>query len=167
MICSQIKGEHIQFLIDNRTACCYINKQGRTKSVRINTLASRVWRVAETHNIHVSAMFIKGKNNFIADMLSRHDQVLKSEWMLAKKSLKWIVSHSPWEEPEVNLFANSMKNQLPKYMSPCPDGQAIAMNALVSPWPKEVTWYAFPPTTITTQVLLTIQKEQPLNYSNS
>ena len=161
MISSQVEGEHIQFLIDNRTACCYINKQGGTKSVRMNTLASRVWRVAETHNIHVSAMFIKGKNNVIADMLSRHDQVLKSEWMLAEKTFKWIVSHSPWEKPEVDLFANSMTNQLPKYMSPCPDGQAIAVNALVSPWPKETTLYAFPPTTIMAQVLLKIQEERP------
>ena len=40
-------------------------------------------------------MFIKGKNNVIADMLSRHDQILKSEWMLEKKMFKWILSHLP------------------------------------------------------------------------
>ena len=165
MISSQIKGEHIQFLIDNRTACCYINKQGGTKSVKMNTLASRVWRVAETHNIHVSAMFIKGKSNVIADMekamslqtcFKVNDQILKSEWMLAQKTFKWIVSHSPWDEPEVNMFANSMTNQLPKYMSLCPEGQAIAVNALVSSWQKETTLYAFPPTTTMAQVFLKI-----------
>ena len=156
-----VKGDHVQFLIDNRTACCYINKQGGTKSVRMNTIARRVWLLAESHKLHVSAVFIKGQNNVIADMLSRRDQVLKAEWMLAPETFKWVVNHSPWDEPTVDLFANSMTHQLKKYMSPCPDGQAMAIDALISPWPVKETLYAFPPTTIMVRVLEKIQLEKP------
>ena len=160
LISTQIQGDQVQFLIDNKTTCCYINRQGGTKSIRMNALARKLWLLAEDLNIHLSAMFIKGKNNVIADMLSRQGQIIKAEWTLSMKTFEWVSQMSPWGAPKVDLFANAMTNRLPKYMSPCPDGQAIAVDALVSPWP-DTTLYAFPPTTILDQVMIKIQQEKP------
>ena len=154
------EGDHVQFLIDNRTACCYINRQGGTKSVRLNTIARRVWLLAEQMQLTLSAAYIKGENNVIADMLSRSKQIVKAEWTVGPDTFKWIVENSPWGPPTVDLFANSLTNQLPNYFSPCPDQDAMATDALVSSWPKEVL-YAFPPTTIMDRVLLKIQQERP------
>ena len=54
-----------------------------------------------------------------------------------------------------------MKNfQLSRYMSPCPDKEALAIDALSAPWPKEVL-YAFPPPTILDRVLIKIHQERP------
>ena len=57
-------------------------------------------------------------------------------------------------------FANAMTNRLLKFMSPCPDGQAMAIHALVSPGP-DTTWYEFPATTIFDKVMIKIQQEKP------
>ena len=126
LISTQIQGDQVQFLIDNKTTCCYINRQGGTKSIRMNALARKLWLLAEELNIHLSAMFIEGKNNVIADMLSRQGQIIKAEWTLSMKTFQWVSKSSPWRAPEVDLFANAMTNRLPKYMSPCPDGQACS-----------------------------------------
>ena len=88
-----------------------------------------MWLLAEELNIHLSDMFIKGENNIIADMLSRQGQIIKAEWILSMKTFQWVSQTSPWGAPAVDLFANSIINRLQKYMSPSPDGQAMAVDA--------------------------------------
>ena len=62
--------------------------------------------------------------------------------------------------PTLELFGNRLNRHLPRYVSPCADGQAFAVDALVCTWPSEVL-YAFPPFTIMDRVLLKILQERP------
>ena len=93
--------------------------------------------------------------NVLADMLSRAGQVLKNEWRLGNRAFLWACSRSLFGAPTVDLFANMKNFQLSRYMSPCPDKEELAINALSAPWPKEVL-YAFPPPTILGRVLIKI-----------
>ena len=59
----------------------------------------------------------------------------------------------------VDMFANSQNNRLSEYISPCPDSQAIAVDALNYQWPLKVM-YAFPPTCVLERFLLRLKTEE-------
>ena len=157
---SQLSNKVILFMIDNKTAVAYINKQGGTRSSPLMRLTRAIYKLATQLNSVVKATHIKGDLNSIADMLSRGQQVLKTEWTLSQENFKWVQRQSMFGPPTVDLFANRFNAQTTKFISPCYDALAIAQDALASPWPKE-TLYAFPPTTIIDKVLVKIIKEKP------
>ena len=154
-------GSHIRFMIDNKTACAYITKQGGTKSIRLNTLAQRINRLAEDNNITLTATFIKGQSNVVADILSRTEEIIKTEWSVSQRTFQWICQHSPFGPPQIDLFANHLNHRTHRYISPCPDSDAWAIDALTCQWPKQMVMYAFPPTTIMEQTLQKIKQEKP------
>ena len=51
-----------------------------TLSPALNAVAQRILRWAERLNISLIPQFVPGRNNVVADALSRPDQVLGSEW---------------------------------------------------------------------------------------
>ena len=75
-------------------------------------------------------------------------------------AFEWVSSRSPWGPPTIDLFANKFNTQLPRYFSPCPDMHAVSVDALLSPWPREVC-YAFPPITLLQQVCVKLLQERP------
>ena len=119
-----------------------------------------VFELVERLNITLSAIHVKGDLNVLADMLSRRHVILRNEWRLADKTFRWVCANSLWGSPSLELFANQMNRHLPRYVSPCADPHAHAVDALVCTWPREVL-YAFPPFTILDRVLLKIQQERP------
>ena len=52
---------------------------------------------------------------------------------------------SPLGSPTLELFTNSMKHNLDRYISPCPDPKARATDAKTCTWPQEVVMYAYSP----------------------
>ena len=86
--------------------------------------------------------------------------VLKTEWRLGERTFQWVCSRSHFGAPTVDLFANMKNFQLSRYMSPCPDKEAVAIDALTAPWPSEML-YAFPPPTILDRVLIKLHQERP------
>ena len=155
-----LSGTVVLFRIDNLSTVYYINKQGGTRSPRLAAECMRVLRYAYVHNITLIASHIKGELNVLADMLSRSTKVLKTEWQLSRATFEWIVSRSPWGPPTVDLFANRLNFQLPRYFSPCQDPKSLGTDALLCPWPAEVC-YAFPPTTILNRVAEKLLLERP------
>ena len=122
--------------------------------------AEQVLRLAESLQIVLQASFIRGSLNVIADMLSRADTVLKTEWRLSLMTFSWVSDHSPWGPPTVDLFAHRFNTQLPRYISACPDVDALGVDALLTPWPREVC-YAFPPSTLLQLVCVKILQDRP------
>ena len=53
--------------MDNSTAVAYINKKGGTHSVLCDALAVKIWQWAIPRNIWLSAAFIPGESNVVAD----------------------------------------------------------------------------------------------------
>ena len=157
----QLKGQTIQFWLDNLTAVAYLSNQGGTRSPSMTQTAKQLFRLANSYQICVLANYIPGALNVVADMNSRVGQVLKTEWMLSSKSFKWINQHNQFGTLELDLFANQYTRQLADYGSPCPDMFAFLIDALTADWPKDMTLYAYPPTCIMDKVVVKIQQEKP------
>ena len=149
---ARFRGRHVHFKIDNITAVAYINKQGGTHSLMMMEEARSLFRILQRFQIQVSASHIAGELNVLADLASRQGQVLQTEWRLCPGVFQWIILHSPWGPPLVDMFANTSNRQLNAYVSPCPDPKALAVDALTCNWPS-VTLYAFPPTTLLQRVV--------------
>ena len=71
---------------------------------------------------------------------------------------------SRWHQPQVDLFATRFNNKLPQFVSPVPDPQAWAVDALSLSW-EDLDPYAFPPAAILGKVvkLLPMQQDYPCN----
>ena len=61
--------------------------------------------------------------------------------------------------PNIDLFATSLNNRLPTYVSPIPDNRALAMDALSMNWDR-IHGYAFPPFHIIPAILNKIHQFQ-------
>ena len=141
------KNQSVLFLIDNVTVVAHINKQGGTHSQLLMREAHHLFRIVQELNMHLSAHHIAGALNAVADLASRKGQVLSTEWRLSADAFAWIGKQSKWGPPAVDLFANRLNSQLQRFVSPCPDPQAVAVDALICRWPQQVL-YAFPPTVL-------------------
>ena len=160
ILSSHFAGHAVSFLIDNSTVVAYLKNQGGTKSIHLCELATQALSFARDHDFSIHPQHIAGQLNVIADLASRAGQVISTEWHLSDPAFQWIQTQSPWGEATVDLFANQLNRHLPLYFSPCPDMAAMAINAMIKPWPPAVL-YAFPPTSLIAKVLQKIRLEQP------
>ena len=120
----QCRNKSVLCMIDNSTAVAYVNRQGGTRSKPLMELMLEVGQVARSMNCTLKAKHIAGKANVLADLASRAEQVIPSEWKLSPEAFEWVCNQSPWGKPGLELFANSMNHHLDKYVSPCPDPKA-------------------------------------------
>ena len=112
-----IFGSTVAIFADNSTAMAYLCKQGGTRSPVHNSIAQWILRWAESLQIVLAPQFILGKNNVLADSLSRTNQVQGSEW-----TLKWEVFqdlHKKWPVM-IDLFATSLNHRFSLYIFALP-----------------------------------------------
>ena len=76
-------GRATQFLLDNRTAVAYISKQGGTLSTSMTQTTSDIYSLCDSYESSISAKYIPGSLNVVADMASRQGQILKTKWQLS------------------------------------------------------------------------------------
>ena len=100
--------------------------------------------------VTLKARHIPGRLNVIVDKLSRLGQTIQTEWSLHPEVFKAISSR--WHQPQVDLFATRFNNKLPQFVSPGPDPQAWAVDALSPSW-ENLDPYAFPPAAILGKVV--------------
>lgn len=82
----------------------------------------------EEHNILNQAVYISGKLNVLADVLSRLSAIIPTEWALSFDVLK-VVSGSQFS-PLIDLISSWFYNRLPVYVSLVPDPTAWAVDVL-------------------------------------
>ena len=133
---------------------------GGARSRSSTNIAESIFRLVESLGLCISAAYLPGERNVLADMLSRQGQILKTEWKLSLLTFQWCCRRSPFGQPQVDLFANSMNHLLPRFFSPCIDTGAEAVDALSANWPQAVL-YAFPPPTILDRVVVKLHQEKP------
>ena len=122
------RNEIVLIASDNTTVVSYINKEG---GMRSGSLCALLWRLLSWCNhrqIILQARHIPGRLNVIADKLSRHHQVIQTEWSLHQEVFNQICNK--WHWPQIDLFATRYNNKLPKFVSPVPDQKALAIDAL-------------------------------------
>ena len=139
--CKTKNALHVRLRLDNTTAVAYINNMGGTKSLACNLMAKTIWNWCIAKNIWISAIYLPGRDNTIADQKSRkfNDNL---EWMLAPNVFEQICSI--FGTPDIDLFATRLNTQLKRYISWHPDPGAESCDAFSVDW-QQYYVYAFPP----------------------
>ena len=127
-LCSCLEGRVVAVFSDNTTAVAYLRRQGGTLSLALNTVAQRILRWAERLTIILMPQFVPGRNNVVADALSRPNQVLGSEWMLHQDVFNWL--HQRWPVT-IDLFASSLSHRCSVYFAPVSDPMAVGTDAML------------------------------------
>ena len=144
---------------DNTTVVAYIIKEGGDE---VGLMCALLWRILSwctRKQVTLRVRHIPGRLNVIADKLSRLGQTIQTEWSLHPEVFQAICSR--WHRPRVDLFATRFNNKLPQFVSPVPDPQAWAVDALSLSW-EDLDPYAFPPAAILGKVVEKLQ-DYPCN----
>ena len=141
---------HVTIHSDSSTVVEIIRRGGSAKSSPLNKWMLSVLKRLKQTNCHLSATHISGARNVIADTLSRNSPA-PTEWTLDQLSFQWATSLGP--HPQVDLFATRKNRQLPQFVSPMPDSEAVACDSLHLDWNQWTSIYLFPPTSLLGKVL--------------
>jgi len=138
-----LKGRTIHILSDNRTVVAYIRKQGGLLSVALYQAVREMLEWCEVWDIQLQARHIPGHRNVLADRLSRPGTAMATEWQLNPAFFRQLTAQV-WI-PLVDLYATRFNNQVTSFVSPFPDAQALATDALSLDWNQVDRPYLFPP----------------------
>ena len=106
---------------DNTTTVAYLRRSGGTFSSSLNAEVREILLWAESNRFRLLPQFIMGSSNVTADILSRPNQVIGSEWTLHQE----VVDHLVHKWPAViDLFAMSLTARLSVYFSQASDSRA-------------------------------------------
>ena len=136
----QCQNQTVLVATDISTVVAYINKQVGTHSAEMCALLWKIMTWCHHYKITLKARHIPGCRNVMADLLSRSNQVQSTEWSLHPQVFKQICHK--WFTPHVGLFATHLNHELPLYVSPVPDQNALNIN-----W-SGFAAYAYPPTAL-------------------
>lgn len=153
-----LKDRTVRLFTDNMSVSAYINKQGGIHSDSLSLAAEQLLLWCQVRGICLFAKHLSGKLNVLADLLSRPDAVLQTEWTLTHRVLRRVWAR--FHRPLVDLFATRFSRRLPLYVSPVPDGEAWAADALALDW-SSLEAYAFPPLPIIPLVIHKARRERP------
>ena len=148
--------KHLRIMTDSMTAVWCINKMGTSHSEVCNYITKEIWDYCIQFNIWISAAHILGKNNHIADSLSRSSN-LDAEWMLNPTFFK-IGCKRLLFNPNIDLFATYVNTQIKKFVSFLPDPHAYATDAFSMNW-HDWNFYAFPPFSLLPRVLKKVKED--------
>ena len=160
-LCTCLEGRVVAVFSDNMTAVAYLRRQGGTLFPALNVVAQRALRWAEQLNIILMPQFVPGRNNVVADALSRPDQVLGSEWMLHQDVFNWLCQCWP---VTIDLFASSLSHRCSVYFAPVSDSMAAGTDAILQSW-DSLQAYAFPPFAMIGQVLAKVRASRSLELT--
>ena len=151
-----VRGLVVRIQCDNTTAIAYINKQGGTRSGKLNDEALLLYSWAIQHHVKLVAVHLPGVDNVLADYLSRN-RADPTEWTLSKNVTQPLFSM--WGRPQIDLFASHLNHRLPVWFSRTPADGATAVDAFAQSWAGFAV-YAFPPANLLQRTLLKIRDEQ-------
>jgi len=151
-----LTGMTVLLQLDNQTAVAYINNMGGTVSPQLTDLAKTLWMWALARDIILTAEYIPGVVNVVADAESRSMQD-RTDWKLHPKLFQQI--NQRWGPLQVDLFASRLSTQLPRFFSWKPDPLAEATDAFSQQW-ETFKGYANPPWCLIGRVLSQVQQQQ-------
>ena len=160
-LCTYLEGRGVTVFSDNMTAVAYLRRQGGTLSQALNAVAQCILHWAEQLNIVLMPQFVPGRNNMVADALSRPNQVIGSEWVLHQEVFNWLRERWP---VTIDLFASSISHRCSVYFAPMSDPMAAGTDAMLQSWDL-LQAYAFPPFAMIGQVLAKVRASQSLELT--
>ena len=152
--CSSKEGIHIKLYLDNTVAIKYLNKMGGRKSL-LNKLTKDIWGWCLKRRLWISVFHIPGKDNYVADRLSRKMNE-DMEWSLSQEVFLDVQANLG--ALDIDLFASRDNHKLDRYVSYLPDSKAVAVNAFSLTWTNNS--FLFPPFSLLGLVLQKIQQDR-------
>jgi ribonuclease HI len=141
--------------MDNTVAVSYINRDGGSRSRRLNGIVKDICNWCEERSISLRAEHVPGVTNTITDAESRSNND-SSDWQLDRNIFQKI--RSVWTV-DIDLFASCWNAQLPRFISWKPQPNALSTNALSFGW-STCAGYAFPPFSLISKCLTKIRREK-------
>ena len=145
----------VQIVSDNVTTIAYLNHLGGPTPA-LTQLAKSIWAFVYRNNMELSARYLAGKENVLADSLSRLNP--KYEWQLHPLLFKCIDSR--WGPHTIDRFATMSNTQINRYNSRFADPFSQGVDALAqTDWMHENN-YCAPPFRLIARVLDTVQAQK-------
>ena len=113
-----VTGHHVTAMCDNSRVVAYVNRQGRMVSDSLCSLTRQLLQWTECFDVQLEVRYLPWQSNVLADLLSRRDQVIGSEWSLHPQVARALLR--VWGSPSLDLFATHLNAKLPLYCSPSP-----------------------------------------------
>lgn len=135
-----LQDRHVRIQSDNSAAVFYINKGGG-RSLRLSSLVRPLWLACRRAGLVLSAEYLPGTQNVVADALSRRS-LRPSDWTLTQGAFR-LLCHR-FGHPTVDAFAEPANAKLPRFASRLPFLGALAVSGLHLDYTTELA-YAFPP----------------------
>ena len=126
---SSFSNANIRIFSDNKCTVKWLT-QGTTslRSGEARDLLFKITALAYDFAFSISAVYVKGASNLVADSLSR-SLAFNPELVLKQSSFDSLCSLLDFT-PDIDLFANSCNHKCPAYCSASPDPKAVARDAL-------------------------------------
>ncbi|CAJ0917716.1 unnamed protein product [Ranitomeya imitator] len=86
----------------------FLNQQGGTRSPSLMEVTKSIFQLAENNLESLTALHIKGVDNYRADLLSR-SRLRQGEWELSQAVVNQITER--WGIPDIDLFANNLNRK--------------------------------------------------------
>ncbi len=153
--CSRMSDVHIRLMMDNTSAIACVNNFGSMKAYLME-ITDSIYLWAQSRNIQLSAAYVPGVDNVLADKESRIHNT-DTEWKLHVEWFEHIVSH--FGMPDIDLFASRINKQIDCYASWRPDPNAFFVDAFSESWTRFYA-YIFPPFSVIGRILRKIELEQ-------
>ena len=113
-----VTDHRVTVMCDNSTVVGYVNKQGGTVSDSLCLLTEQLLRWTESNRVQLEARYLPGQSNILADLLSRHNQVLGADWSLHPQVARDLLRM--WGSSTLDLFSTHLSAKLPLYCSLIP-----------------------------------------------
>ena len=150
---SLLRGKTIALFCNNVTTVAYLRRSGGTRSQVLFLKAREILLWVESMKITLLPQFIQGSLNTRADLLSRPNLVIGSEFTLHQEVVQDLLHQWP---AIIDLFATSLTARLPVFFAPAWEPKAAGVDAFLQPW-DNLQAYAFPPIAIIRRVLLKLR----------
>ena len=154
--CLNVTELHLKFELDNTTAVAYINSMGNSDSRPYDVVSRKIWAWCIPREIWVSAVYIPGTTNAVADRLFRKHHS-DHKWMLNRQIISelWVL----YPGLSIDLFTTTLNAQLPRFASWRPDPRAAFVDAFSRSWNGKC-FYAFPPFSLIQRCLNRVELDQ-------
>ena len=153
-----LKGKHVLVYSDNFTTVSTLKKHNSSDKLR-DRIVSKIYNIVFDNNMTLSISFIKGKNDYFANSLSR--SVVKNihtEWSLGSDTVSLLITKYGLKQ-DIDLFTSHLNNIVPKFCLwyPCPG--TFMSDCFNLDWSK-FKCFLFPPFRLVSTCLRKIEQDK-------
>ena len=151
-----LKGNRLLLRCDNTTAVANIRDMGTMLSPIRDSVCRKLWRTLYEQDCWLSINFIRGVQNWRADLASRYFNS-RPKWAMPKPTFLKLAQL--FRCPSMDLFASRLNKKLNRYVSWTPDPFCIEVDAFYFDLSAEFP-YIYPPFNLLNRCLAKLQEDE-------